>query len=296
MKLFKNRTVLGIVCIVLSLLICFGVTPLFNRAVNEKTTIVRVKSEISTGDQITEDMVEVVEVGGFNLPQNIIREAETVLGTYALADFYAGDYILSSKVSETMQAENAYLYRLDGTQQAISVSIKSFASGLSGKLESGDIVSIVAANFRGQGQTIIPPELQYVEVISATTDTGADVEQNTEPVDGEEELALPSTITVLASPEQSKILAELEADGEIHVALVYRGDEENRTQFLTMQNSILEEIYLADEDADTIQESEEDYTEDELSEDFTNRDSENLDASTSQSSFTEDSPEESEVA
>ena len=33
MNLFKNRTVMGIICILLSLLICFGVTPLFNKTV-----------------------------------------------------------------------------------------------------------------------------------------------------------------------------------------------------------------------------------------------------------------------
>ena len=30
MKLFKNRTVLGIFCIVVSLIICFAITPLVN--------------------------------------------------------------------------------------------------------------------------------------------------------------------------------------------------------------------------------------------------------------------------
>ena len=32
MRFLKNRTVLGVLCIVLSLIICFAVTPLFNKA------------------------------------------------------------------------------------------------------------------------------------------------------------------------------------------------------------------------------------------------------------------------
>ena len=45
---------------------------------------------------------------------------------------------------------------------------RAFATGLSGKLESGDIVSVLVADYQGMGETVIPPELQYVEVISVT--------------------------------------------------------------------------------------------------------------------------------
>ena len=31
MSIFKNRTVIGVICILLALVICFGITPLFNR-------------------------------------------------------------------------------------------------------------------------------------------------------------------------------------------------------------------------------------------------------------------------
>ena len=144
MSILKNRTVLGVLCILISLGICFGITPLFNNAVSEKTTIVRVKTDIATGEEITAENLETVEVGGYNLPQNVVKNTDTVIDTFALADFYRGDYILNSKISETMQAENAYLYNLDGTKQAISVSIQNFANGLSGKLESGMLYQLLS--------------------------------------------------------------------------------------------------------------------------------------------------------
>lgn len=43
MKLLKNRTVLGVICIALSLIICFAITPLFNAAKDRTTEIVRMK-------------------------------------------------------------------------------------------------------------------------------------------------------------------------------------------------------------------------------------------------------------
>ena len=242
MNLFKNRMVVGVFCIVLSLLICFGLTPLFNKGISQKTEIVRVTKEIKVGEIITQDKVKTVEVGGYNLPENVIRTKANAVGTYALADLSIGDYILNTKVSKTPSAENAYLYHLDGSKQAISITIKSFANGLSGKLQSGDIVSVIAPDYKKQGATVIPPELKYVEVISVTASNGYDAntgEQET----SKDEKELPSTVTLLVTPEQGNLLASLESDGKTHLSLVYRGEESNVKKFLEMQSKVLDQIY-----------------------------------------------------
>lgn len=243
MKIFRNRTVIGVLCILLALIICFGVTPLFSRSASEKTEIVRVTMDIKEGDEITAEMVQTVEVGAYNLPQNLMTDKKEVVGKYATADLAAGDYILSSKLSAVPAAENAYLYNLDGTKQAISVTIKSFAVGLSGKLESGDIVTVIVADYQGKGETAIPPELQYVEVISVTASSGYDA--NTGEVVDEKEL--PSTVTLLVTTEQAKVLAELEQDSELHLALVYRGTPENAAKFIAAQDALIEELYAEPE-------------------------------------------------
>lgn len=243
MKIFRNRTVIGVLCILLALIICFGVTPLFSRSASEKTEIVRVTKDIKEGDEITAEMVQTVEVGAYNLPQNLMTDKKEVVGKYATADLAAGDYILSSKLSAVPAAENAYLYNLDGKKQAISVTIKSFATGLSGKLESGDIVTVIVADYQGKGETAIPPELQYVEVISVTASSGYDA--NTGEVVDEKEL--PSTVTLLVTTEQAKVLAELEKDSELHLALVYRGTPENAAKFIAAQDALIEELYAEPE-------------------------------------------------
>ena len=243
MKIFRNRTVIGVLCILLALIICFGVTPLFSRSASEKTEIVRVTKDIKEGDEITAEMVQTVEVGAYNLPQNLMTDKKEVVGKYATADLAAGDYIFSSKLSAVPAAENAYLYNLDGKKQAISVTIKSFATGLSGKLESGDIVTVIVADYQGKGETAIPPELQYVEVISVTASSGYDA--NTGEVVDEKEL--PSTVTLLVTTEQAKVLAELEQDSELHLALVYRGTPENAAKFIAAQDALIEELYAEPE-------------------------------------------------
>ena len=249
MKLFKNRTVLGIFCIAVSLLICFAITPLVNAGLSKKVAIVRFNQMVQEGEQITKNMVDVVEVGNHNLPENVVRNLADVEGKYLTATVYAGDYILTDKISEEPSAENKYLYNLNGEKQAMSITINTFAEGLSGKLKSGDIVSVIAPDYLGSGETVIPAELKYVEVIAVTAKSGYDAnteEQRTE----EEQKELPSTVTILVRPEQSRLLARLEAEGEIHLSLVFRGEAEKASEFIEAQDQVLDEM-KAEEEADT---------------------------------------------
>ncbi len=251
MKLFKNRTVLGIFCIAVSLLICFAVTPLVNAGLSKKATIVRFVKPVKEGEKIKRNMLQEVEVGGYNLPENVVRSIADVEGKYLTADVYAGDYIVAEKVSLEPAAENKYLYNLTGEKQAMSITISSFAEGLSGKLKSGDIVSVIAPDYLGSGETVIPDELRFVEVIAVTAKSGYDANTEEQAGDGKE---LPSTVTVLVRPEQSRLLARLEAEGEIHLSLVYRGESVKAAKFIEVQDQLLDELQEEEtgtEDVDT---------------------------------------------
>ena len=246
MKFLKNRTVLGIVCIVLALIICFAITPLFNASKSSTMKIIRIKNDMKIGQEITSKDVEAVEVGAYNMPSEVMQKNEDVVGKYAAMEMIKGEYILPTKISDTPASENAYLYGLTGEKRAISITIPSFAGGLSGKLISGDIVSVIAVDYREKGETVVPEELQYVEVIAVTDSKGNDDETVTVKPDGEEEVELPETVTLLVTPVQANILAELEAEGEIHVALVYRGTAENAQKFISAQAKLLEELTSED--------------------------------------------------
>ena len=241
-NLLKNRIVVGLLCIITALIICFGLTPMFNDALKSKVELVRVSSEIKKGDQITTGMITTVETGGYNLPSDVVYKAEDVVGKYANADLYKGDYILKSKLSDTPQLKNEYLSKLNGENRAISITIKSFAAGLSGKLERGDIVSLIASDVGEMRETLIPTELQYVEIIATTDSSGNDSNIQEQSKDSED-TELASTITVLATPEQATLLAELEQTGKLHAALVYRGGSENAQKFLDEQTKVLEALY-----------------------------------------------------
>jgi len=240
-----------LICIVLALIICFGITPLFNSAMKAQADIVRVRADISKGDFITDSMVEVVTVGANNLPANLLRSKESVIGKYAAADMFAGDYFLPGKLSDMPLTDDPYLLGFDGSKVAISVTIPTFATGLSAKLQAGDIISLISTN-NDTKATVLRDELRYIEVLAVTVPSGTDkTYQQTREKSEDDKIELPSTLTLYVNIEQARVIAELEANNRIHAALVYRGTRENAEKFLEVQEEyfiIVEPEPFDDED------------------------------------------------
>lgn len=233
----KNRTIIGIVCIVLALVVTFAVAPLVNKLSDSRTDIVRLKSDIVQGHMIQESDIEIVTVGSTGLPANIITKKEAVVGKFAACDLKANTDLLQSMISDKSDSADDVFHTLDGTKQAISITISSFAGGLSGKLENGDIVSLVV--FENEtNEATIPGGLTYVKVITTTTAEGFDKDELTPNEDGTYEL--PTTLTLLVNPTQAKMLVEYENRGVIHADLVYRGDSKTAQKFLDAQDLYFE--------------------------------------------------------
>ena len=95
----NNRFIYGILSIALAAIIAFIAIPAVTSRTRSTCGIVRMKAAVTRGTPITADDLEIVEVGGFNLPDSVARRIEDVAGTYAATDLYPGDYILPEKVS-----------------------------------------------------------------------------------------------------------------------------------------------------------------------------------------------------
>lgn len=235
----NNRFIFGILSIVLAALIAFIALPTIAKQTNGKTEIVRVVQPVLKGVAITDKDVQTVEVGGYNLPQNVARSLEDVVGKYATTDLMNGDYVLSTKISLTPISSDIALNSIPSGKVAISLTVKTLASGLSDKLQPGDIIRVY--HFMDEAKDI--PELQFVKVLSVTDSKGVNVDNTKEPTE-EEEKQQSATITVLASPEQAKIITALENDGMAHVALISRDNEKVADELLAMQDTVLTEIYF----------------------------------------------------
>lgn len=233
----KNRTAIGIVCIILAVAVTFGISPLVNKMTEGKTLVVVFSTDIAKGAKITEDNLSVIEMSKSGVPEKAIKDKKEIIGKYANSDLYKGDIATAVKLSDDANSSENILSALSGDKVAMSITISSFAGGLSGKLQNGDIVSIYVTE--KDEDTTVPPELKYVKVITTTTSGGVDENEVQPNEDGS--FDLPTTITVLVTVQQAELLADYEKNADMHVALVYRGNDDTAEKFIKTQDKYLKE-------------------------------------------------------
>jgi len=246
----NSRFLYGILSILLAAIIAFIAIPTVTRKTNSKVEIVRITTALDRGDPITAKDVELAEVGGFNLPDNVATKLEDVIGTYAASSLYPGDYILSGKVSSTPLSSDLTLNAIPDGMVAISITVQSLAAGLSDKLQSGDIIRLYHYNDLSGTLNVVQdiPELKFVKVLSVSDSKGLDIDYTKQPEEDEERLQT-ATLTVQATPEQAILLTQYENEGMLHVALISRGNEALAKELLNQQAEILTQLY-ENEDAD----------------------------------------------
>ena len=229
----KNRTVIGAICMVLAVAVTFLIAPIVNRLTTDTSKIIRLSCDVKQGVEITEDHLEVVTVKTDSIPAGVLNDPTEIVGRYASSALYAGDYLTAAKLTGEANTASDIFAALDGTKVAVSVTIDTFAAGLSGKLENGDIISLIVSD-KNTGKTLIPGALRYMKVITTTTSGGIDQDAIVKSEDGSYEV--PSTITLLANTEQAMLLAGYETDATLTAALVFRGAAENAAKFLEKQD------------------------------------------------------------
>ncbi len=235
-RLFKNRLIVGLLALLLAVTIIFIVNPLFIEKINARVEVYEFTRDIEKGQKISEIDIRNVSIAKENDSDKLIKNKEEIIGKYAKKSMYALDRVSSVKLSDKPIKGDDYLYNIPKGKRAMSVTITSFAKGLSAKLENGDIVQIISAT---EDVSEIPNELRYVYLFSATSPSGIDKDEisNKEELDNKDKL--PKTATLLVGEEQAKKLALLEKRESIHIALVYRGEKAEADKLLKEQDDYI---------------------------------------------------------
>lgn len=252
------RLLYGILSIILALIIAFIAIPAVTRKAASTTEIIRIAETVYAGECITESDLETVTVGNFNLPPSLATKPEDVIGTYAVTNLYPGDYVLPQKVSSTPLSSDPSLDAIPDGMMAFSVSVRSLAVGLSDKLQVGDIVRVYHYD---DNQVLDPvpdiPELHFVKVLAVTDENGYDTDYK-QPDLVETEKPQTASVTLLVSPLQARLLTLFENDGNIHLALVSRGNPKLAEELLQRQTdtiaSIIEESLPSEDQTEEITE------------------------------------------
>ncbi|MEA4890787.1 MAG: Flp pilus assembly protein CpaB [Clostridiaceae bacterium] len=249
MKILKNKFLVGLVCIILGLVVGFIAIPATqNGSHSQMVNALRLKQNVPAGSLILDEMLETIEVSQNTIPSSSFSSLSEISGKYSASDLYAGDFLTAEKLVTEMQAQDPMKLATAKGMKVMSITVNSLAAGVSGKLQPGDVVSIMALiknNTADQSQTLEPqntgsgnngesqelnldshavvfPELQYLEVCSLSAADGSDAQVKPAPFEDIDN-KLPATVSLFVTDEQASRLAYLEQKGLLHLSFVARG-------------------------------------------------------------------------
>ncbi len=227
LKFFRSRGFISLVFFVIASVIAFVALP---KAYEDKavtTNIIVAKNDIKKGTEITNDMLQTKEVGSYGLNENIIVDENLLVGQYSTVDILQEDFFVQEKLTKFVVNEKADEI-MRNNQRVITLTLPSVASGVASHLQSGDIVSI--ANFdeiayaNNLTSVVIDEKLKEIEVLTIENSNTENIDYVKSEVDTNSSKydPIPSTVTLIVTEEQAKLLIEIEKTGNLHLLLVRR--------------------------------------------------------------------------
>lgn len=225
MRIFKNKYVIFALCMALSAIIAFVIVPTNNDNLTSQVEVIRVTRQIKKNTIITEDMLEYVAVMPLNLPENIIKDKQNIVGKVSAITLLPQDNLIPEKFINSYSITNKEFYDMDNPDKlAVSVSVKTLAASVSGKLLPGDVVSLYGFNTESK-TLVLHDDLMYVEVLAVTNSKAEDLDKRQAGLESDtSDVVIPSTITLSVNRNQARELIELENTGNIHIVFIGRGE------------------------------------------------------------------------
>lgn len=251
MKIFKNRLVIGCICIVAAFAIGFIAVPFLTYKLNDKVTVVVVAEDIPKGAELSADKLKTIQMSLGDVPyadneyfncidtsngaqthnRILLKDAANVARkVYATTDMKANDIVTNHKASTSFPYSDENLRALENNEYAVTVSVKSLAASLGAKIKVGDIVTVLVSA-EDSTYAEVPQELMYVELMSIENSDAADINRGSDT----SSTGIPSVVTFRVNLYQAQTLAWIEQNASIHLALACRGDDERAAELLEMQ-------------------------------------------------------------
>lgn len=250
-RLFRNKIFLGTLCIILAAVVGFGIVPLFNASTRKTVMVYRAKETIYQYEQITDGMIEQVEVGAYGLPAGTVTDKTAVVGKYAKAEIVAGDNILAGQILSGGLQSGQFLNEISAQgKRAVSVTLPTTAAAVSGNIQTGDIVSVLTFESASTARTVtgnsggfnngiqnnqtadgekVPvqyPDLKDLQIVAMAAKDGTPInglQAATTGADGKASIQLPATVTFVCNDQQALELAQIEKKNDLFLVFVARG-------------------------------------------------------------------------
>ena len=227
----KNRTVLGIICILLAIVLMFAVVPWLSRKKDKSVPTVVAAVDIARGTKITEKMVKTVSLPSEYRQEHALSEVSLAVGQYAGCDMFSGDILTNEKLKENADGASDALYRLRDGEFAMTVSFSTPTKGFSGQLENGDVVRIFMQD--AKEAVVSPKELRYLRVITTLTQSGESRDAAKVGTTGQEKA---SSVMFAVNDAQAALLFRYAAENKVFCAFVCHGSDPRAAGYLAEQD------------------------------------------------------------
>lgn len=214
---------LGIFLVVVALLMGFVLT-LLVKSTTKVTPVVVAVSSIKTGQVIKPEDVMTIEMGSYNVPQQVITNTNQVVGRYALRDIPAEEILFSSSIT------NDYIKRLSEKAKygAMAMPINMLET-VAGDIKENDFVTILVSMKKNKDQEefgeessqlpevntalIYTKELAAVRVLGLYGNDGQKYEKGVSK-------GSPTMIVFDALPVQRVLLNQARDNGKIRITIL----------------------------------------------------------------------------
>jgi len=228
LKLLKNRVFLGVLCLLLAGMLAFFLLPRLYKEQAALVEIVKLKQTVEYGTMITDDMLTILEVGSYGLPDSIVRVKTDIIGLVASSTIYAGEYLWRDRfiTEEAYKASEASagLNLQEGTY-LVALSFPSASSGIAGVLRAGDIVDVYENVEDEDGISAVNMVLTSVNVykvlnskLMSLDDLETDMQANPDANPAGYDFA-PAYVIFIVNEQQARTLIRLEKEMSLHLTL-----------------------------------------------------------------------------
>lgn len=197
----------------------------------ERVQLVTVANNVLPHVELSEDMLEMKEYPKEVAPASAVASFEDVVGKKTKSDLLAGEPILTERMVDD-ETDSELSYRIPESMRAVTIP-NTEVSGVAGYIVSGDFVDMMIAyseEEEAEGEeeasstiTQVYTQMQNIEVLM----TGPNKIQTQ--VDQETGVSVPSSLTLLVSPQQAEVIAYANRMGTIQLTLRNPSDKEEES-------------------------------------------------------------------
>ncbi len=216
-KVFENKILVGGICIVVAAILAFLILPSMYKQKEKTIFICRLMSDIPAGTKIETEMLKLVEVGSYGLPETVVKNTDDIVGKYAKVSMTTDDYLYASKFADYVSDERLDKAVAEG-KRLVAVSVPSNAASVANHLKSGDKVTVA---YYDDDKVVIDDILKNIEIYSVENEDAQNLDDIHDSEDNDKSIA--ASVTLIANDEQAERLVKAEYSGKVHLILENRG-------------------------------------------------------------------------